>query len=69
MKNIIAYIDRIEDDKAVIRFKEYKGEIVITVKDFTTSIKQGQVINFDLSIDETKTKELENEIKDILEEI
>lgn len=66
---IKAVIDRIEDQEAVIRFKNFRGEIILPVKALPQKVGQGSVLNFILTEDKKETGQLEKEIIDILKDL
>jgi hypothetical protein len=65
---IKAIIDRIEDQKAVLRFKNFRGEIILPVKALPRGCVEGSVINFTIEKDVDETGKLVKEIDEILEE-
>ena len=66
---IKAIVDRIEGQLAVIRFKNFRGEIILPLKALPKDAKQGTVINFSIEKDVKETDELKEEINSLLEEL
>ena len=59
-----AYIDRIEDGKAVLMVGSY-GELVIPVKDFEFKVCEGMHISMDLKIDVRSQKKTLEAVKNL----
>lgn len=66
--NLKAIIDRIEDNKVVLRLEDQQ-EIIINIEIIDFEIKEGDVIYFSLSKSEKETKDAKNITKNILKEI
>lgn len=66
---IKAIVDRIEGQEAVVRFKNFRGEIILPIKALPKDTRQGSVLNFSIEKDIDETGKLEKEIDEIIQEL
>ena len=67
-KHLIATIDRIEEDKAVLIFDDGQN-LPVSIGKLPSGIRQGDVIKLEISKDNNQSNKQENLAKDVLNEI
>ncbi|OGC14702.1 hypothetical protein A3J90_08890 [candidate division WOR-1 bacterium RIFOXYC2_FULL_37_10] len=64
-----AIVDRIEGDKGVLLLGEEQDDSVDFPKNFLPDIKEGDILNFKISVKSRKTKEAKDKVKEMIEKL